>query len=288
MRLANVNIANEEQAAIIHNKKVYLLKDIKTIFNYSGESNVFSLISSGQLNSLINEFNNDKDKLKNIDSIPINEIVFEPLYRHPNKIIGIGLNYVDHASDLSEKAPADEPASFMKPNTTIIGHNDTLKIPYQSKRTTAEAELGIIIGKECKNVTEKEALDFVAGYTTIIDGTAEDILEKNPRFLTRAKSFDTFFSFGPELITVDEIESLEKLEVATILNGKTYRKNFISNMTFDPAFLISFYSKVMTLEPGDIISTGTPGATVIKEGDVVSCEISGFSPLINIVKDLKK
>src|SRR5690606_33846833 len=179
-------------------------------------------------------------------------------------------------------------ASFMKPDTTIIGPNDTINIPLQSERTTAEAELGIIIGKECKDEEEEDAIHYVAGYTTIIDMTAEDILQKNPRYLTRSKSFDTFFSFGPELVTADEVEDVHRLEVSTIINGELHRKNAVANMMFTPRKLVSFHSKVMTLLPGDIISTGTPGAVVIRDGDVVTCDISGFAPLSNPVKDLKK
>src|SRR5690606_37994019 len=133
-------------------------------------------------------------------------------------------------------------------------------------------------GKECKDVEEEDAINYVAGYTTILDMTAEDILEKNPRYLTRSKSFDTFFSFGPELVTPDEIDDVMDLEVSTMINGMLHRKNVVSNMTFTPWNLVSFHSKVMTLLPGDIISTGTPGAVVIRDGDVVSCEIDGFEP----------
>jgi 2-keto-4-pentenoate hydratase/2-oxohepta-3-ene-1,7-dioic acid hydratase in catechol pathway len=115
--------------------------------------------------------------------------------------------------------------------------------------------------------------------------TAEDILQENPRYLTRAKSFDTFFSFGPEVVTPDEIEDLAELPVATVLNTETHRKNTVSNMTFPPLWLVSFHSKVMTLLPGDIISTGTPGAAVIRDGDVVSCEIPGFETLTNPVRN---
>src|SRR5699024_9160451 len=112
--------------------------------------------------------------------------------RHPSKIWGIGLNYTEHASDLNEVSPNSEPASFLKPNTTIIGQDDLINIPYQSHKTTAEAELGIVIAKKCKNIDVKSVQDYIAGYTTIIDVTAEDILQRNPRYLTRAKSFDTF------------------------------------------------------------------------------------------------
>lgn len=139
-----------------------------------------------------------------------------------------------------------------------------------------------------QNVSEEDALDVVAGYTTIIDMTAEDILQKNPRYLTRAKSFDTFFSFGPQLVTPDEVDDVLELKVATIINGSVHRENTVSNMTFQPQFLISFHSQVMTLLPGDIISTGTPGAVVIRQGDVVSCRINGFEQLDNPVEDLKE
>jgi 2-keto-4-pentenoate hydratase/2-oxohepta-3-ene-1,7-dioic acid hydratase in catechol pathway len=126
----------------------------------------------------------------------------------------------------------------------------------------------------------------VAGLTTVIDVTAVDILERNPRYLTLAKSFDTFFSFGPQLVTLDEVERIDDLEVSTVINGQLHRKSKVSNMTFSPWFLVSFHSKVMTLLPGDIISTGTPGAVTISEGDTVACEIEGFETLSNPVEKM--
>jgi 2-keto-4-pentenoate hydratase/2-oxohepta-3-ene-1,7-dioic acid hydratase in catechol pathway len=127
----------------------------------------------------------------------------------------------------------------------------------------------------------------VAGFTTIIDMTAEDILRQNPRYLTVSKSFDTFFSFGPQLVTPDEIPDVSTLEVSTVLNGRVHAQNVVANMSFSPAFLVSFLSRVMTLLPGDIISTGTPGACAIADGDVVECRINGFPSLINPVVDFK-
>jgi 2-keto-4-pentenoate hydratase/2-oxohepta-3-ene-1,7-dioic acid hydratase in catechol pathway len=114
--------------------------------------------------------------------------------------------------------------------------------------------------------------------------TAEDILETNPRYLTRSKSFDTFFSFGPELVTVDEVPDVDALEVATLINGSEHRRNVVSNMTFRPWWLVAFHSRVMTLLPGDIISTGTPGAVHIRAGDVAGCTITGFRDLSNPVE----
>lgn len=286
MRLATIIEGSRETAAIVEGDCVYKLEDINKETGTNWKTDVFGILQSQQLEELNNWYS--KEKLGKLEGIKRDKANFGPLYRHPRKIWGIGLNYVEHAADLSEKAPNTEPASFMKPDTTIIGPNDTINIPLQSERTTAEAELGIIIGKECKDVEEEDAIHYVAGYTTIIDMTAEDILQKNPRYLTRSKSFDTFFSFGPELVTADEVEDVHRLEVSTIINGELHRKNAVANMMFTPWKLVSFHSKVMTLLPGDIISTGTPGAVVIRDGDVVTCDISGFAPLSNPVKDLKK
>ncbi len=213
--------------------------------------------------------------------------LFAPLLRCPPKIWCIGLNYSDHAADLSERLPTGIPGSFMKPATTIIGHGDEIIIPLQSERTTAEAELGIIIGKRCTDVPPEEWLSMVAGFTTVIDMTAEDILRKNTRYLTVSKSFDTFFSFGPELVTPDEIGEISALRISTVLNENVHASNSVSNMTFSPSFLVSFLSGVMTLQPGDIISTGTPGAAPIRDGYTVECRIDGFITLINPVRDLK-
>lgn len=289
MRLSTIYVGQEEKAAIAHNQRFYLLEEINKTFSKNWSEDLFALITNEELTEINEWFSHEgAEQLNKLDGMAEEGVKVAPLYRHPRKMWGIGLNYVEHAADLSEVAPNTEPASFMKPDTTIIGEKETILIPKQSERTTAEAELGIIIGKECKDVEEDEAIQYVAGYTTLLDMTAEDILEKNPRYLTRSKSFDTFFSFGPELVTPDEIDDVMKLEVSTMINGTLHRKNVVSNMTFTPWNLVSFHSKVMTLLPGDIISTGTPGAVVIRDGDVVSCEIDGFKTLVNNVKDLKK
>ncbi|RXZ01559.1 fumarylacetoacetate hydrolase family protein [Fictibacillus sp. S7] len=289
MRLSTLVIDGEEKAAVITNNGAISIETINQQFQQRFETRIFEIIQSNRLTQLTDWYDaKDSEELEQVcEVIPREQLRYAPLYKHPGKIWGIGLNYVEHASDLSEKAPNSEPASFMKPDTTIIGYNDTIQVPLQSERTTAEAELGIIIGQECKDISEEDAQSVVAGYTTIIDMTAEDILQRNPRYLTRSKSFDTFFSFGPELVTPDEVEDVHKLNVSTIINGKVHRKNVVANMTFRPWDLVSFHSKVMTLLPGDIISTGTPGAVVIRDGDIVECQIDGFTPLINKVEDLK-
>ena len=290
MKLATVKIDSSEEAAIVFKDKLFLIRDINDRFNKNFRTNLGELLSNEELDGLNLWYKaEEKRKLKSLEKYRkfSENIQFGPLYRHPKRIWGIGLNYVEHASDLSEKTPSSIPASFMKAETTIIGHNDEICIPKQSNKTTGEAELGKKKKKRCKNVEIENWLDVVAGFTTIIDMTAEDILRKNPRYLTLSKNFDTFFSFGPLLITPDEIQDILDLSVATVHNGKVHAKNYVSNMTFPPDFLVSFHSKAMTLLPGDIISTGTPRATHIQQGDIIECQIDGFIPLKNSVRDQK-
>ena len=209
-------------------------------------------------------------------------VQFGAPYRHPRLIWGIGLNYVDHAADLSEQVP-DEPASFVKGDHTVIGPGEPIPVPPQSSRTTAEAELGLVIGRYCRNVSEADALDHVAGVVAVLDQTAEDILERNPRFLTRSKNFPGFVSFGPEIVPLSELPDLAEIEVSTVRNGEVHRSNTVARMRYSPAFLVSFHSAVMPLQPGDILSTGTPGAVHIRPGDTAECRIPGVGVLTNPV-----
>jgi 2-keto-4-pentenoate hydratase/2-oxohepta-3-ene-1,7-dioic acid hydratase in catechol pathway len=139
----------------------------------------------------------------------------------------------------------------MRPDTTIMGPGDAIRLPKGVWRVTAEAEPAVVIGREAKDISEEEAPTAVAGFRTVLDMTAEDVLRKNPRYLTRAKSFDTFFSFGPELLTPGEVGYVGALEISTVLNGEVRRRNTVSNMVFSPYRLISFHSKVMTLLPSN-------------------------------------
>jgi 2-keto-4-pentenoate hydratase/2-oxohepta-3-ene-1,7-dioic acid hydratase in catechol pathway len=284
MRLTSLRMDGAEPAALVRPSGAVLLTAVNEAMGTTWSGTVQELLERGELEDLRRWVGGAPSGLLDELAIPQDQLVYAPLYRRPRKIWGIGLNYVEHAADLSEKAPSTEPASFLKPDTAIIGPGDAIRIPPQSQRTTAEGELGVIIGRECKDVDEADAPGVVAGFTTIIDMTAEDILEKNPRYLTRSKSFDTFFSFGPELVTVDEVDDVDALEVSTIHNGEVHRRNVVSNMTFRPWWLVAFHSRVMTLLPGDIISTGTPGAAHIRPGDTAGCSIVGFRDLSNPVE----
>ena len=289
MRLATIKLQERETAVIVTARGLLPLEELNRCSGSSWPADLFTLVTTGQLAAL-NRWYQKGGKAEieqlSITLLPL-DADYAPPYRQPRKIWGIGLNYAEHARDLSESAPSSEPASFMKPDTTIIGPGDTVQIPHLSERTTGEAELGIVIGQKCRDVPQQDAYQVVAGFVPIIDMTAEDILQRNPRNLTLSKSFDSFFSFGPHLVTPDEIDDPLELNVATYLNGALHRRNVVANMTFRPDFLIAFHSQVMTLLPGDIISTGTPGAAVIRNGDLIEARIDGFPHLANPVEDLK-
>jgi 2-keto-4-pentenoate hydratase/2-oxohepta-3-ene-1,7-dioic acid hydratase in catechol pathway len=203
--------------------------------------------------------------------------------RRPPKIWGIGLNYRAHAQDLGVAVP-DEPASFMKPATTLIGPDEPILLPPQSHRVTAEAELALVLGRRARAVAEADVPSVLFGYVPVLDMTAEDILQRNPRFLTRAKSFGTFLSVGPWIATPEEIPSPAGLRVTTLRRGETAASNTVSDMRFAPAMLVAFFSRVFEWEPGDLLLTGTPGAAVIEHGDVAACRIDGFPELSNPVR----
>jgi 2-keto-4-pentenoate hydratase/2-oxohepta-3-ene-1,7-dioic acid hydratase in catechol pathway len=277
MRLCTIRLDGRETAAVAAGNGIVPVARINAHLGRAWPTDLLALIERGLSAALL------RDAERTPGALPPDEVQYGPLYRRPRKIWGIGLNYKDHAADLSAPFPT-EPASFMKGDQTIIGPGDTIELPPQSERVTAEAELGVIIGRQCRNLSEADAASAIAGYCLVLDMTAEDILQRNPRFLTRSKNFDTFFSFGPELITADEVLDVMRLNVGTWRNGALHRENVVANMAFPPFYLLAFHSRVMTLYPGDIISTGTPGAAVIEHGDVVECRIEGLGVLANPVQ----
>ncbi|WP_251342878.1 fumarylacetoacetate hydrolase family protein [Haloplanus halophilus] len=209
--------------------------------------------------------------------VPRDHLTFGAALSDPGKLFGIGLNYAAHAADLSEEAP-DEPASFFKPATAATGPGGPIRLPPTdvSERVTAEAELAVVIGRTCRDVGVDEADDVIAGFVPVIDVTAEDVLQRNPRFLTRAKSFDSFLVLGPHVAVPESGRDLADVEVRTVVDGEVTARNVVGNMHFSPRELVAFHSEVMTLEPGDVISTGTPGAEPVAHGDHVRAEVDAF------------
>jgi 2-keto-4-pentenoate hydratase/2-oxohepta-3-ene-1,7-dioic acid hydratase in catechol pathway len=214
-------------------------------------------------------------------AIPWAEVTPVLPYDIPPKIWCIGLNYHSHALDINAVQP-EEPGSFMKPASCMFAPEGEIVLPPPavSNDVDAEGELAVVIGKTVKGLASlEEARDAILGYTTTLDLTALDVLAKNPRYLTRAKSMDTFFSFGPVIVTKDEIGDVDDLEVITEHNGSVWSRDFVRNMKHRPLELVRFHSQAMTLYPGDIISTGCPKGARIKPGDTVRARIEGIGTL---------
>ena len=201
----------------------------------------------------------------------------------PSKIVCIGLNYADHAKETNAQIPK-EPIIFFKSTTALIGPNDDVIIPKNSKKTDWEVELAVVIGKKASYVEEREALDFVAGYSLHNDLSEREFQIERGGQWVKGKSCDTFAPLGPLLATKDEIADVDNLRLWLKLNGKTMQDGTTANLIFKIPFLVSYLSQFMTLLPGDIISTGTPAGVglgmnpqvYLKAGDVVELGIEGL------------
>ena len=201
----------------------------------------------------------------------------------PSKIVCVGRNYKEHAAELGNKMP-DEPLLFLKAPSAVIANGACIERPPQSQQVEHEGELGVVIGRLARKLSESEdPLDYVLGYTCVNDVTARDLQRKDVQF-TRAKSFDTFCPVGPFI--VDGLDPLN-LVVTTRVNGSVKQNGRTGDMAFSVPFLIRYISNIMTLYPGDLIATGTPaGVSAMKDGDVVEVEIEGIGVLRNPVRDV--
>ncbi len=199
----------------------------------------------------------------------------------PSKIVAVGRNYKEHAEELGNTLP-DEPLLFLKAPSSIIGDGDAIVLPRFSQRVEHEGELAVVIGRRCRDISEEEdTLAYVLGYTCLNDVTARDLQRKDVQF-TRAKSFDTFCPVGPFVVTgLDPLDLL----VETRVNGEVRQSGRTSLMAFDVPFLIRYISRMMTLEPGDVITTGTPaGVGPLLDGDTVEVSVEGVGTLRNHVR----
>lgn len=225
------------------------------------------------------------DPIPSGDPVPLTDVKLLPPILPGAKILCIGLNYADHASE-TQATPPDEPLLFTKLGSSMIGPHDPIVIPELSDRVDFEAELGVVIGRRARNVTPSEALDHVFGYTCVNDVSARDLQLGDGQW-TRGKSLDTFCPVGPWVVTADAIADPQDLSIRCVLNGEVMQDSSTAQMIFGVADVISFISQGITLEPGDLIATGTPAgvgftrdpARYLEPGDVVRVEIEQVGSL---------
>jgi 2-keto-4-pentenoate hydratase/2-oxohepta-3-ene-1,7-dioic acid hydratase in catechol pathway len=270
MRLMTFRYAGKDHAGVVTSEGLAPIVEVNAKHGLHLPNNLLEIIQ-----------NDIRDiPIHGVRPIPPGEIEPRLPYSVPPKIWCIGLNYKTHAEDINAAQP-EEPGSFMKPASCMFqpGEEIVLPPPEVSNDVDAEGELAIIIGRSCRFVPASKAREVIYGFTTTIDVTALDVLRKNPRYLTRAKSIDTFFSFGPVIVTADEIPDIEALEVITEHNGAICSRDFVRNMKTRPLDLVSFHSDFFTLHPGDVISTGCPKGARIQAGDFVRSRIDGVGEL---------
>lgn len=272
MKLMRFELGNETHTGVVQDGAVVPIPEVNARRGTHIPDDLLAIIEHGDLEPL-------RD-LRGMASIPLSEVRPRLPYERPPKIWCIGLNYRSHAEDINAVQP-EEPGSFMKPASCMFqpGEDIVLPPPHISNDVDAEGELGVVIGKKCRFVPADDVRSVIFGYTTTLDLTALDVLRKNPRYLTRAKSIDTFFSFGPVIVTADEIPDVDSLEVITEHNDGICSRDFVRNMRTRPHELVRFHSDYMTLHPGDLISTGCPKGARIKSGDRVRARIEGVGVL---------
>ena len=244
MKFLRVGEVNKEKPAILD--KSGCIRDLSTIVE---DFNTETL----NQNTII------KIKDTNIENLPLisKNIRIGPCVHKPEKFIGIGLNYNDHAKETGMKAPA-EPIIFMKAVSSISGPNDNIIIPKDSKKTDWEVELGIIIGKKAQYITQNESFDHIFGYCLVNDVSEREFQIERSGQWDKGKGCDTFGPTGPYLVSKDEIKNVQNLNLELKLNSKVKQKGNTNKMIFGVKYIVSYLSHFMTLYPGDIIATGTP------------------------------
>ena len=284
MKIARIQKEEKETYGLVQDDKIATKDDITYSTGIPIPINVRDFLFDGWLEEIKSKsskisFNHDLSEFKILAPIP-----------NPQKIVCLAFNYIDHAKE-QEITPPSEPAIFIKPRTTLCGTNSNIICPKFVKELDYEVELAVVIGKECKNISEEQAMNQIFGYMILNDVSARDIQFQDKQF-TRGKSFDTFAPCGPWITTNDEINNPQDLHLLTNINSEERQNSNTKNMHLTIPQIISKLSKVMTLEPGDIISTGTPEGVALKnpdtpflkDGDKIHMEIEKLGTIQNTVR----
>ncbi len=270
MKLLRVGNKGNEKPAIIDNEEK--IRDLSSqIKDFSPE-----FLNNSTINKLKNLNLNDLPELSNKDRIG-------SCIKNPGKFVAIGLNYTDHAKETGLKTPT-EPIVFMKASSSICGPNDDIEIPKGSTKLDWEVELAFVVGKQTKNISENDAPDHILGYCIVNDVSEREWqIEKLGQWV-KGKSGDTFGPTGPYLVTKDEISDIDNLNLTTEVNGKKMQSGNTKNMIFNTNYILSYLSKFMSLQPGDLVTTGTPAGVgmgmkpqiFLKNGDKIRIAIDNL------------
>ncbi len=274
-------------------------------FLFKGEQNVGALVDDGvcsfksisdkysismlEFIEQIHELSPEVSKFidSNPEVIPLSEIEFLPVIERPGKVLAVGLNYRDHAKETGMDLP-EVPMIFTKQSTSVLGHQGEIHKPKVSDAVDYEGEMAFVIGKKCRHVSKEEALDVIAGVTICNDVSVRDWQIASPTF-TMGKSFDTHCPIGPYIVTMDEISDIHNLKIKTYVNDELRQDSCTDQLIFDCFDLIEHITKAFTLEPGDIIATGTSSGVGVVLGkylipnDVVRIELENVGTLENKV-----
>ena len=287
MKIARLVKENNETYGFVNGDKVSTKDEITYLTGVPLPHSVKDFLFDGWFQEI-------QDKIKDLPySENLSEFKILPPIPNPNKIICLAFNYVDHAKEQGLKAPED-PAIVIKPRTALNSTKSEIVCPDFVTQLDYEVELALVIGENCKNISKEEAFKVIFGYMILNDVSARDIQFKDKQF-TRGKSFDSFAPCGPWITTADEVKDPQNLKLTTKINGEMRQNSSTNNMFIKIPDIVSKISKVMTLEKGDIISTGTPAgvmlnkpnAVFLKDGDKVEMEIEGLGTLHNTIKVVK-
>jgi len=289
MKIARVSTKNGNTYGIIHDGKFVSKEILQTDLGNelpSATCNFLELITANaKLKAKLVSVAEKANEAITIGSAKL----LAPVDGRP-KVICIGLNYKDHAEEQGVKPP-DEPVIFMKPYTSIAGPADAIEYPSYITKLDYEAELGVVIGRRCRALKKKQVYENIVGYLAFNDVSARDVQFKDGQW-TRGKSFDTFAPIGPWVVTTDEILDPQNLKIMSKVNGEARQNSNTGNMIFDVKTIVSFVSRVMTLDVGDIVATGTPAGVgffwkprpkLLKVGDMVEIGIEKIGSIRNKV-----
>ena len=295
MKIARYQYRSEESYGIIDGNTILSLPLLSRLLKKKLPHNLEGFISQGEraIETATELLTRTKDEDIEEASKPLKAVTILAPIAFPPKIICLGLNYLDHAAETNSSVP-DEPIIFMKPHTAIIGPNQKIKKPKFVKELDYEGELGLVIGQKTKNVDAKEAKKSIFGYTIFNDVSARDFQFKDGQW-TRGKSFDTFAPTGPCITTENQL-CTDDLAIRTWVNGEPRQNGTTRNMVFNVSQIVHHLSRVMTLEPCDIIATGTPAGVghamkprkYLQNGDRVRIEIEGIGVLENTVEEQER